>query len=350
MRGLKFLGDKHVEVQTFDKPEPSDDELLISLKSTGICGSDLNYIYRTPKEKMDGYVHGVWVSSKVIPGHEPTGIVEETGKKVTNFKPGDNVIVHHVSGCGKCKQCKAGMHMHCESDEKKTYGFDIDGGFADYMVAKERDCVPLPNNLSFEEGSYLSCGAGTAFKAVKRLNITGFDTVSVFGLGPVGLAAGLLSKIAGATVIGVDPIKVRRDLAKEAGMDFLINPKESDPVKLIKDYTNNEGTSIGIECSSNPTARSQILDAAKVPGAKVAYVGEGGNVDINVSNQIIHKHLTLMGSWIYSIPELIEFTQYVARENINISQFITDRYNIEEAKKALAKADSGETGKVVFTW
>jgi propanol-preferring alcohol dehydrogenase len=347
MKALQFPGSREVFIKEFPDPKPGKDEVVIRMKASGICGSDLNYLYRIPKEEKDKYVLGVWVSSTVIPGHEPCGIVEEVGENVTHLKKGDRVIVYHISGCGVCKSCREGYYMHCKN--KKTYGFDINGSFADFMVAKEKDCVLLPDELSFEEGCYYACGAGTAFKACKRLNISGLDTVSIFGLGPVGLAAVMFAKKFGGKVIAVDPIDVRRDIAKNIGADYVINPLEEDVVREIKKITDGEGTSVSIECSSNPTARSQILDSTKIWG-KVAYVGEGKTVTIDVSNQIIHKHLTIFGSWVYTIPELMDLLNFAAKEKLNLPALITHQFTLDEAEEALKLADSGKSGKIVFKW
>jgi threonine dehydrogenase-like Zn-dependent dehydrogenase len=347
MKALQFPGDKEVVIKDFADPKPALGEVLIRVKAAGICGSDLNYLYRTPKEEKDKYILGVWVSSTVIPGHEPCGIIEEVGEGVTHFKKGDRVIVYHISGCGICKFCREGQYIHCK--EKKTYGFDFNGVFADLMVAKAQDCIILPAEIPFSVGSYCACGAGTAYKALKRLNVSGLDTVTVFGLGPVGLAAVLFAKKFGAKVIAIDPVEMRRNIALQVGADCVIDPINSDPVQEILTFTKGEGSSVGIECSSNPTARSQILDAAKLFG-RVAYVGEGKDVHIDVSNQIIHKQLTLLGSWVYSISDLIELLDYVKNEQIDLSALITNEFSLDQAEEAMKLADSGNCGKVMFTW
>jgi threonine dehydrogenase-like Zn-dependent dehydrogenase len=114
-------------------------------------------------------------------------------------------------------------------------------------------------------------------------------------------------------------------------------------------FTNGKGASVGIECSSNPKARSQILDGAKLFG-RVAYIGEGKDVHIDVSNQIIHKQLTIIGSWVYSVSDLIELLDFVAKENIDISSLITNEFSLDQAGEAMKLADSGNCGKVMFTW
>lgn len=346
MKGLQFPGSREVKIKNFEDPKPGKNEVVVKMKAAGICGSDLNYLYRTPKEEKDKYVLGVWVSSTVIPGHEPCGIIEEVGENVSKFKKGDRVIVYHISGCGVCKYCRSGFHIHCKS--KKTYGFDFNGAFADLLVANERDLVLLPDEISFEDGCYYACGAGTAYKAIKRLQLSGLDTISIFGLGPVGLAAVLLAKKVGAKVIAIDPVDIRRDLAAKVGADLIVDSAD-DVVGKIMAFTNGKGTSAGIECSSNPTARSQILDGSGLWG-RVAYVGEGKNVTIDVSNQIIHKQLTVIGSWVYSIPDLIELLDFVVKEKIKLTDIITHKYTIDNAVEAMSTADSGKCGKVIFKW
>ena len=346
MKALQFPGSCEVIIREMEKPKPGKKDVIVRMKAAGICGSDLNYLYRVPKEEKDKPVYGYQVSPTVIPGHEPCGIIDNVGGYVTKFKKGDRVIVYHVSGCGSCIQCRAGFSSHCNYE--KTYGFNINGAFADYMLADEKDLVLLPGDMPFEAGCYYACGAGTSYKAIKRLKVSGFDVLVVFGLGPVGLASVILGKQAGAKIIGIDPVKMRRKLAKKIGADLTIDSK-GDVVKEIMKYTKGKGASRGIETSSNPIARSQILDSAALWG-RVAYVGEGKTVTIDVSSQIIKKQLSIIGSQIFSIPDLMELLEYASDEKIYLSDIITHRFNISEAREALSIADSGECGKVIFIW
>jgi propanol-preferring alcohol dehydrogenase len=218
------------------------------------------------------------------------------------------------------------------------------------MVADERDCVKLPDQLSFAVGAYCSCGAGTAYQVTKRLGISGLDDVVIFGVGPVGLAATLFATFEGGRVIAVDVNEQRLELAKAIGAKHVINPNKEDPVEKVFQLTHGEGASVTMDCSANPTARVAALECAKVWG-RTAYVGEGNTTTIDPSPQILHKELTLIGSWVFSLTSMMELLEYLARYSLPLEHLITDRFQLENAPQAFEAFAGGQTaGKAVFEW
>jgi propanol-preferring alcohol dehydrogenase len=218
------------------------------------------------------------------------------------------------------------------------------------MVADERDCVILPDNLSFAVGAYCSCGAGTAYQVTKRLKISGLDNVVIFGCGPVGLATTLFATFQGGRVIAVDVNEKRLDLAKEIGAKFIINPKKNNVVEEVMQITEGEGAEVTIDCSANPEARIAALDCAKIWG-RTAYVGEGNKTTIDPSPQILHKELTLIGSWVFSLTSMMELLELLSRHSLPLEDLITNRFVIEDAKRAFEAFSNGQTsGKAVFEW
>lgn len=347
MKGLLFLGGKEIVIREFKTPEPSEGEVLIRMKAAGICGSDMQYLYNPTKEERAKARPDGGSCPEVIAGHEPCGVVESVGPNVSYLKPGDRVVVYQISGCGHCLYCLTGQRILCKS--KCGLGFDINGAFADYMVTRESNCVILPDGLSFEVGAYCGCGGATAYSASKRLGISGLEAVAIFGLGPVGLAGVLIAKSMGAKVIGVDIIDARLELAIHAGADIVINSKSTDPVKGIMKFTGGEGADVSWDASGNPKAMVQTLEAAKVWG-RSAFVGLGREVMIDASLHVIHKQLTLYGSWVFSIAELQQLLTDALRYSIPFENLITHRFSINEADAALKLFEKGETGKVVFAW
>ncbi|MEA5118964.1 MAG: alcohol dehydrogenase catalytic domain-containing protein, partial [Propionicimonas sp.] len=259
---LVFPGDRKVEVITGRDRAPGRGEVRLHIDAAGVCGSDLHYLYRVPSEERGKPRLGVTINPDAAPGHEPAGTIVEVGEGVANFTVGDRVMVHHISGCGYCDWCTRDLPMHCKN--KNTYGFDIDGAFAEFMVAKARDCVHVPDGVSMTVAAYCACGGGTAYNALRKLQVTSADTVVVFGLGPVGLAAVMFAKSFGARVAAVDPSAERRALADRAGADLCIDSLANDPVAAVRDWTGGPGASVGMDASGNATARSQMLDAVAV--------------------------------------------------------------------------------------
>ena len=142
----------------------------------------------------------------VIAGHEPCGVVVAVGPGVTDAeaKVGDRMMVHHYQGCTQCSHCRSGWQQLCQEVPVKVYGSNAHGGHAKYLKVPANTMVPLPEELSFTAGAAISCGSGTAYGALRRMNVSGRDTIAIFGQGPVGLAGTQFAKAMGARVIALD--------------------------------------------------------------------------------------------------------------------------------------------------
>ena len=342
MRGVLLLGDKRVEVRQFPDPRPDCGEVVVQMKASGLCGSDLRGQYRVPAERRGS------PDTLKIAGHEPCGVVAELGEGVTNVRVGDRVMVHHYRGCGFCKYCRIGYFQLCVHGHE-VYGFNQHGGDADLMLVGASTCIPLPHGMSFEEGAACACGTGTAYQALKRIDVSGRDTLAVFGQGPVGLSATLLGSVMGARVIAVDVILERLELAKRLGAAEVIDAGQTDPVEAVNELTKGEGAEATMDCTGVAEARVNAVDSAKLFG-RVCFVGEGGTVTLNVSPQVIHRHLTIYSSWTFSTVGLEEVASYIVDRNVPLGDLITHRYSIDQAEEAFRVFDTGRTGKPVFVW
>lgn len=350
MRGVVFLGDRQLELREFPDPAPGPGEVLVQMKASGMCGSDL-MAYRPPRGQraMDRFVApGRDPNFLFIAGHEPCGVVAERGPGVTEDQApiGQRVMIHHYSGCGHCKHCLVGYTQMCLKGNT-VYGFSGHGGHAPYMIVKPFMLVPMPDVITFAEGAAISCGTGTAYLALKRLDVSGRDTLAVFGQGPVGLSATMLGKAMGARVIAVDLSAERRDLGKEFGADIVIDPKEVDPVVAIRDLTHGEGASTTLDCTGNPDARVAAVKSACIWG-RVCFVGESNQTTFDVSPDIIHKQLTIYGSWTFSQTGQAECAQFVADRGLGLDRIFTHRFALDQAAEAYRLFDTQTTGKGVF--
>jgi len=203
--------------------------------------------------------------------------------------------------------------------------------------------------LSYEEGAACACGTGTAYNAVRRMSISGRDTFAIYGQGPVGLSATLFGVATGARVLAVEPISYRRELAKRLGCEVAIDPLETDPVEAIKALTNGEGADATLDCTGIPEARINTLRSARIFG-RVCFVGEGGQTAFDISRDIIHKQLTIYGSWTMSTMDLSEVASYVINHKLPLSKIITHRFPLEQAVDAYKIFETGQTGKVIIAW
>src|SRR5574344_1789342 len=213
MMGVKLPGNNSVEFGQFKIPTPGYGQVLLRMKSSTICGSDIRAIYHEHVGKgPEGY-------QNKICGHEPSGQIVKCGPGLRRFKEGDRVIIYHISGCGVCNDCRRGYMISCTSPYRRAYGWQRDGCMAEYLLAEEKDLVSLPDSLSYSDGAQVACGFGTVYEGLEKIGICGNDAVLVVGLGPVGLASCMLAKAMGVNmVIGVDTVQERMDIALEKGL------------------------------------------------------------------------------------------------------------------------------------
>ena len=338
MKGVFFQGNRELEIRELPDPTPGPGEVVIAMKASGLCGSDLRQ-YRPLKENR---------ASLRVAGHEPCGVIAEVGPGVADVKVGDRVMMHHYAGCGRCSMCRIGYTQMCLVHHE-IYGVTRDGGHEDFMLAPASTCVALPESLSFADGAACACGTGTAFHAVKRLGISGVDTIAIFGQGPVGLSATMFAASMGARVIAVDVIPERLELARKLGADMAVDAGGDDAVEIIRGLTQGEGADATLEATGIPDVRVNAVDSVRYWG-RVCFVGEGGQSSFDVSRQIIHKQLTIYGSWTFSLGGLAEVAHFGVDRQVPLGDLITHRFPLDQAVEAYRLFDEGKTGKVVFEW
>ncbi|HET7874677.1 MAG TPA: zinc-binding dehydrogenase [Methylomirabilota bacterium] len=348
MRGVVFLGNRTLELREFPDPEPGPGEVVLQIKASGMCGSDLKFYRAAGNEAAALGLGGT--GGPVIAGHEPCGIVAERGPGVSEAEApiGARVMQHHYKGCGLCKHCRVGWSQLC-SKGFVVYGVTGDGAHAPYMKAPARTLVPLPDELSFEEGAAVSCGTGTAYGALQRLDVSGRDTLAVFGQGPVGLSATMLGQAMGARVIAVDISSERLALAREFGAESVVNSRDADPVKAIRDLTHGEGAQVALDCSGIPEARVAAVRSTATWG-RVGFVGEGGTVTLDVSQDLIRKQLALLASWTFSSVGQAECARFIADRRLPLRKLLTHRWKLEQAEEAYHLFNTQTTGKGVFVF
>ncbi len=339
MIGMKLPGGANVEQVTQPIPTPGPGQILLKMKAASLCGSDLKYIYHEHTDKTGGARY-----DNVIAGHEPSGQVVAVGSDVLNFKTGDKVVVYHIQGCGYCDECKKGYFINCQQEERKAYGWQRDGALAEYMVADASTCIPLPDFLTYEDGAMIACGFGTAYQGLLRANVSGKDTVLVMGLGPVGQACIILAKALGAITIGVDISDERIEMAKKIGSDFVFSSDDSLE-KNIRNITNGNGVEVAIDCSGSSIGRVKCLELARMWG-NVVYLGEQGTVTFEPSPLLLHKNLTLHGSWVTSMANMEQLVELLDRKKIHPSDIITHRFPLRSTDEAYRIFATGKTGKV----
>jgi len=345
MRGVTFLGERKLQLAEFPDPAPGPRDVVVEIKASGMCGSDLKFYRATGETSSLGLGK---VSGPVIAGHEPCGVVAAVGSAVgeRTARVGARVMVHHYSGCGTCPHCQTGWSQMC-SNGSIVYGVTGHGAHAPYMKVPAHTLVALPDELSFATGAAISCGTGTAYRALRRMNLTGGDTIAVVGQGPVGLSATQLAAAMGARVIALDVSAERLERAKEFGADALIDPKADDPVAAIKALTHGAGADMALDTSGTADGRLTAVRGTRAWGV-ACFVGEGGSVTLDVSPDLLRKQLTIMGSWTFSTVVQAECARFVADRKIAVEHLFTHRWQLAQADEAYRLFDRQTSGKGVF--
>jgi threonine dehydrogenase-like Zn-dependent dehydrogenase len=347
MKAVVFAGNRKIEIREFPDPRPGPGEVVLEIKSSGMCGSDLKYYRAVGGAASLGFTTA---AGPVIAGHEPCGVVAEVGAGVDEKQAriGMRVMQHHYRGCGVCPHCATGWMQLCVEGVKEVYGATGHGAHARYMKCPARTLVPLPDELSFDAGAAISCGTGTAWAALHRIGLQGDHTIAVFGQGPVGLSATLLASQMGARVIALDTSEERLARAKEFGADALINPTATNNVVgAIKELTHGLGAHRALEASSSPPARVHAVRCLRTWG-QACYVGEGDTVTLDVSNDLLRRQITIVASWTFSSVGQGECARYIADRRIDLDRLFTHRWKLDQAEEAYRLFDQQTTGKGVI--
>lgn len=338
MKAVYLPGNKEVVVREVAAPRPGHGEVRIAVKASCICRSDMSLYHGNA-------VLGGVEPGRCVAGHEPAGFVEELGPGVSTLKVGDRVAVHLALGCGTCPACRRGIFHLCPT--WKCIGFTADGGNADYMVVPERNCMRIPDSMSFVAAAISTDAFGTLYSACKKLELSGASTVGIWGMGPMGSSGILAAKALGARVVAFDPIEGRREFALKLGADLALDPGAPGVTDAIKEFTHGDGLSAAIDCSGSPIAENMALDAVR-PFGKVAFIGESKETTIRPSDQLIRKQITLMGSWYFGIAEYAEIADLLVSKKIDLTQLATHTFSLDEAPQAFALFDQRKTEKAVF--
>ncbi|MGE3267751.1 MAG: zinc-binding dehydrogenase [Chloroflexota bacterium] len=337
MKALRTSGERQVDVLDLPIPKPEPGEVVIQMRATGICGSDLHpYRRPTPLHLNPGF----------ISGHEPCGVITEVGAGVTGWQVGDRVAPYFRRTCGQCANCRAAKRNVC-SNRRASYGHQgQDGSHCEYMRVEEPCLIRLPDHLSFLDGAILACQGGTAYAPLVRMGVSGRDVLVVSGLGPVGLLSVLFAKPMGATVVGIDPSAGRRAIALKLGADVVLDPADGPVGEQLRAHF-PDGADKLTETSGANSAHRVMGDLLHAHGM-VALVG-GGTPEFSVSlGGISGKELTIIGSSAYAPQQFAEISTFVQRQNVNLESVVSHQFPLEDGPEAYRIAADANSGKVCF--
>ena len=328
-------------MEEVEVPRPGHNDILIRVKKTAICGTDI-HIYNWDE----------W-SQKTVPvpmviGHEFAGVIVEVGSEVEGYKVGDRVSAEGHITCGYCRNCKAGKRHLCRNTE--GIGVNRTGCFAEYIAVPAVNAFRIPEGISDETASILD-PLGNATHTALSFDLVGED-VLITGAGPIGIMAVAIARHAGARHVVISDVNdYRLDLARKMGATRAVNvSRENGSIfDAMDELAMNEGFDVGLEMSGNPHAFRDMLEALNF-GGHIALLGIQPPETAVDWSQIIFKGLKLKGIYGREMFETWYKMSSMLQSGLDISPVITHRFGIDDFQKGFDVMRSGDSGKVILEW
>ena len=310
-----------LSIDEVEKPEPGEGEVVVEVKATGVCGSD-----------VDGYIgKHPWIDLPMILGHECSGVVDTIGAGVTKFKPGDRVVVEPFFVCGECPNCLRGNYNMCR--DVIVIGHQVDGSFAEYVLIGERFLHHMPENLDYGVAALAEPISG-ALHGVGRCELSIGDSVVVLGCGTIGYFLTQHAVNSGANVIVVEPEARKREAALAVGAEQAIDPDEADPQEVVMDFTDGMGADCVMEAVGVPETIKQSVGLGR-KGGKVLLMGwTGENTDAFDCTNVTLDEMTVLGTmgFAFDFPVTLDL---LSKGKVDAERIITHRFSLDETVEAL---------------
>ncbi len=337
MLAAVYYNNHDVRIEEMAIPEIGEDEALLKVMASGICGSDVIEWYRVPK------------APRVL-GHEATGVIDKVGSKVTSLKVGDRVFVSHHVPCNQCRYCQRGHHTACQTLHTTNY---FPGGFAQYIrvpkINVDFGVYKLPDDMSFEEGTFIEPLACVS-RGQRLAGLQKDDTLLIIGSGIAGILHSQLAKFKGVENIVVADINpYRLMLAKKFGADHALDAKENLPEKL-KEVNGGRLADQVVVCTGATSAALTALDCVENGGTILFFAVPDPNVKLPVPiNQFWRNEITMRTSYGAAPNDLEDSMRVLATKRLNVKDMITHRLSLSEAQEGFRlMAEAGQSLKVIL--
>ena len=336
---VKVAPKQGLELRKVRIPVPKDDEVLIKILKTSICGTDLHI-----------YNWDLWSQKHVavprVIGHEYVGEIAQVGAAVRNFHVGQIVSGEGHIVCGHCRNCRAGNGQWCH--ETKGVGVNRDGAFAEYLCIPASNCIPISPDLPLEVVSFFDA-FGNATHTALMFDVIGED-VLITGAGPIGIMAAAICRHNGARNVIITDLKdYRLDLARKMGATAAINVQRDSLEEAMKAAGMVEGFDVAMEMSGSVPALMQMLPVMR-NGGKIALLGLFGQTPAIEMDTIILKGLTLQGNYGRRMYETWYKMAAMVQSGLNLEPLITHRFHYTEYEKAFEIMQTGNSGKIILDW
>lgn len=321
MRQITLESPRNLMMTEAPAPAPKPYELLVEVRATAICGTDLHiFAGHTP------------VTYPRVPGHEVSGVIEAVGEGVIDFSPGDAIVINPNFSCGVCELCVLGKEQLCASGG--LMGREADGSLRDYLTVSQTRAFKLPGHLSFAEGAVIQ-PLSTVVHSQRQVAIKPMESAVVLGLGASGLMQVALSKMAGAyPVIAVGRSQWKLDLAREMEADVVVNAGRQDPVAEVVRLTAGLGADVVIEAVGIPDTINQALEMVKPGGRLLQYGISPSPLPSLDLYSLYRKEMSIIFTRAATRADFYLAAAMVASNRINLKPLITREYPLSESAAA----------------
>ncbi|MGB6464130.1 MAG: zinc-dependent dehydrogenase [Nitrosotalea sp.] len=341
MKAAYVKGPSNVEIRNVERPQVGSNDIIVTMRSCGVCGSDLEKIY------------GQYSQPSMRLGHEPSGIVSEAGSNVKEFKKGDRVFVHHHVPCHSCHFCLHGNETMCQKYSETNLspcGLAEEFLVPDWNVS-HGGVIKLPEHISFDEASMIEPLA-CCVRAWNKIKFKQGDSVAILGAGPTGMMHVMLSKIFGMKdIFCFDINNFRLGFAKQFGITESILSTNPNAYQKILDMTQNRGVDVVIVSTGSLNAITQSIEIVRKGGTAVLFgvPPKDAKMSIDVS-KIYSKEITITPSYAASETDTNAAFKLIEEEKIEVNKLITHRFDLSESAKALECAHQGnDSMKIIVT-
>jgi len=340
MKAAVVKSNSNIEIKNIEKQSVGPGDILVKMRACGICGSDVEKVF------------GKYGQPSMRLGHEPAGTIAEVGSEISNFSVGDRVFTHHHVACysDDCHECNHGNETMCQ----KYYESNLEPcGLADeYIVpewnVKHGGVLKIPDSMSFEEAAMIEPLA-CCIRAWNKFTHKNNDSVAILGIGPTGIMHALLAKLYGlGKIFCLDLNEFRLDFAKKFET-ITINSGNTNALEQIKSETANQGVDVVIVATSSLNALKDAVSFVRKGGTIVMFgvPSKGANIELDMS-EVYSRGLTIVNSYAASDFDTKDAIEKISNKQINVSQLITHKYNLEECQQAFVHAKSGDNAMKII--